>query len=72
MFVEWLLSDLWRFVSYSFFIFTPENLSKYTDCCLYMVRAKHSKLEDLSIIEDVRTNKKFKNPMVVMNDVSNK
>ena len=45
-------------------------LSKYTDCCLYMVRAKHSKLEDLSIIEDVRTNKKFKNPMVVMNDVS--
>jgi len=47
-------------------------LSKYTDCCLYMVRAKHSKLEDLNIIEDVRTNKKFKNPMVVMNDVSKK
>ncbi|WP_300021535.1 Wzz/FepE/Etk N-terminal domain-containing protein [uncultured Maribacter sp.] len=45
-------------------------LSKYTDCCLYMVRSGHSKLEDLSIIEDVRTNKKFKNPMVVMNDVS--
>ncbi|WP_324024112.1 GNVR domain-containing protein [Maribacter sp. BPC-D8] len=47
-------------------------LSKYTDCCLYMVRAKHSKLEDLSIIEDVRINKKFKNPMVVMNDISTK
>ncbi|WP_036151608.1 GumC family protein [Maribacter forsetii] len=47
-------------------------LSKYTDCCLYMVREKHSKLEDLGIIEDVRTNKKFKNPMVVMNDVSAK
>ncbi|MDF4201856.1 GNVR domain-containing protein [Maribacter sp. SA7] len=47
-------------------------LSKYTDCCLYMVRAKHSKLEDLSIIEDVRINKKFKNPMVVLNDVSTK
>ncbi|WP_299797852.1 polysaccharide biosynthesis tyrosine autokinase [uncultured Maribacter sp.] len=45
-------------------------LSKYTDCCLYLVRAKHSNLEDLSIIEDVRINKKFKNPMVVMNDVS--
>ncbi len=45
-------------------------LSKYTDCCLYMIRANHSKLEDLSIIEDVRINKKFKNPMVVMNDVT--
>ncbi|WP_396632331.1 GumC family protein [Maribacter sp. R86514] len=45
-------------------------LSKYTDCCLYMVRAKHSKLDDLSIIEDVRINEKFKNPMVVLNDVS--
>ncbi|TDT46716.1 AAA domain-containing protein [Maribacter spongiicola] len=45
-------------------------LSKYTDCCLYMVRSNHSNLEDLNVIEEVRVHKKFKNPLVVMNDVS--
>ncbi|MEP2281004.1 AAA family ATPase [Maribacter sp.] len=44
-------------------------LSKYTDCCLYIVRAKYSKLEDLKIINDVKSKKKFKNPIVIMNDV---
>ncbi|WP_299319631.1 polysaccharide biosynthesis tyrosine autokinase [uncultured Maribacter sp.] len=45
-------------------------LSKFTDCCIYMVRENHSKLDDLAIIEDVKVNKKFKNPMVVLNDVT--
>ncbi|MGJ8716030.1 MAG: GumC family protein [Maribacter stanieri] len=47
-------------------------LSKYTDCCMYMVRANHSKLNDLEIIEDIKINRKFKNPMVVLNNVLNK
>tara|TARA_R110002033_G_scaffold12371_9_gene37559 strand:- start:1560 stop:3878 length:2319 start_codon:yes stop_codon:yes gene_type:complete len=47
-------------------------LSKYTDCCMYMVRANHTKFNDLEIIEDIKTNRKFKNPMVVLNDVITK
>ena len=45
-------------------------LSRFTDCCIYMVRENHSSLDDLAIIEDVKVNKKFKNPMVVLNDVT--
>lgn len=45
-------------------------LSKFTDCCIYMVRENHTKLDDLAIIEDVKVNKKFKNPMVVLNDIT--
>ncbi|SHJ71366.1 G-rich domain on putative tyrosine kinase [Maribacter aquivivus] len=45
-------------------------LSRFTDCCICMVRENHSNLEDLAIIEDLKVNKKFKNPMVVLNDVT--
>ena len=47
-------------------------LSKYTDCCMYMVRTNHTKFNDLEIIEDIKTNRKFKNPIVVLNDVITK
>ncbi|WP_405410856.1 GumC family protein [Maribacter sp. Asnod1-A12] len=45
-------------------------LSRFTDCCIYMVRENHSNLEDLKMIEDIKVNKKFKNPMVVLNDLA--
>ncbi|VXB64966.1 GumC family protein [Maribacter litoralis] len=47
-------------------------LSKYSDSCVFIVRESYTGLEDLAVIEDARVNKKFKNPMVVFNDVANK
>ena len=45
------------------------SLSKYSDCCVFMVRENYTHLDDLAILEEAKRNKKFKNPMVVFNDV---
>lgn len=46
------------------------NLGQYADSTIYIIRYNYSFKSHLSLIEDVYTNKKLKNPMAVLNDAT--
>jgi tyrosine-protein kinase Etk/Wzc len=48
------------------------NISPYADSTLYIIRYNYSRKIDLDIIEEIHQGHKLKNPMVVLNDSTNK
>ncbi|MBT0812306.1 polysaccharide biosynthesis tyrosine autokinase [Litoribacter ruber] len=48
------------------------NISSYADSSLYIIRYNYSRKLDLDIIEEVHQSHKLKNPMIVLNDSTNK